>query len=118
MGREIQTQIAELRDLEGTPEPVQVEDDIFGFFGAMAHLVQTAGQDLNNENLSQLQAQEQECHEELSRAAENYETSTKDFLKAMANIDVKISSHLKPCMQGYAKALGEVEEDIASGAFD
>jgi len=118
--RDIQTQIAELRDGDGSAEaqPAEAVDnaDIFGFFGAMANFVQTAGDSLHN--LSELQAIETEVHAELSKAAKMYETSTKDFLKAMANLDVKISSHLKPCFQGYSKALTEVEVDILNGVFD
>jgi len=114
--REIQTQIAELRE-DGASEDAQAqEDDIFGFFGAVANFVQTAGDSMHN--LVELQAIEKEVHAELSKAAQNYETSTKDFLKSMANLDVKISSHLKPCFQGYSKALSEVESDILNGVFD
>jgi len=105
--RRLQTEIAELRD---TDEPKQkvAEDDLFGFFGAVANFVQTAGEAESKDRLKELKAQESVTYENLQNSSANYELATKDFLKTMTNIDVKIATHLKPSFEGYGKAMQEV----------
>eukprot|EP00494_Astrolonche_serrata_P030328 UN30595 len=65
-------------------------------------------------DFEELKKLEEQAFKDVQVAASNYELGSKDFLNAMANVDAKISSHLKPSFQGFCKAIKDSQSEVTT----
>lgn len=112
--RNLQTEIAEIkeqRNQSATSPPSEQKNDpnLMSFFGGFANFVQTAGQE--EYDLNELEEMGKTLHQEVLDSGSDYELCMKDFLKAMANIDVKMSGHIKSSFEGFAKGINEIDRE-------